>query len=172
MDGTDVNRNVVTDLHEPCGIAVDSLNYVPPPVPAPLARSQLSLGKVKHNKRRHIAYLALNVPGEGHLDVGGMRGFSWRVLPEKTRGPNFTGGWKWLEIRADGKTPAGRRLKRLVRQKGRAEVLLSLQFTQVGKGPSLEMKKWVRLLGSRASRPRGVPALRTRGWFGADQEKP
>lgn len=172
LDGMAVNRSVVTGLRGPCGVAVDSVSYVPKVPPEPRA-SRLSLGSIRHSRHGGVAFVAVGLPEGGHLEVGGTRGVSWRILPENTTGPNFAPGRKWLKIWPDDKIPKGRRLRREIQQTGRARVLLKFRLIAEGGIPTLKSKRLALVGNSRhrtgtTGKPQGgeSPAPRRSGNLG------
>jgi hypothetical protein len=136
LDGSDVNRGFLTGLGIVGGVAVDSLYYVPPPVP----QSSINLGKLKRNVRKGIAFLAVDVPGDGQFAVHVTNGLSWRFAGEGV-GPAVSGGGrKWLRIWPSPKGWDGHNVRRQLRNMGRVRVKVSVKYSEIMKAPTTRTK--------------------------------
>jgi virginiamycin B lyase len=136
LDGTAVNRGILTGLGFPCGIAVDSLHYVPSSPPA----SAISLGKLRHNTRKGVAFLAVSVPDSGHFVIDATDGLSWRFVRAGV-GPALSGGGRrWLRVWPSAKGWDGHNIRRQLRNKGRVRVNVNITYSQVMKAPTTKSK--------------------------------
>jgi virginiamycin B lyase len=136
LDGAGVNRNLLTGVGRPCGVAVDSLDYVPSPPPA----STISLGRVRRNTSKGVAYLAVTVPDSGQFAVKTTKGLSWRFA-KVGYGPALSGGGRrWLKLWPSPKGWDGHNLRRQLRNKGRVRVKVSITYTEAMKAATTKTK--------------------------------
>jgi len=131
IDGTAVNRNILTRLGGgPCGIAVNSSLISRAPS---LLRSAFDFGKVRHNKRRGIAFIPVDLPDRGYFRARVTSGASWTLLPDRVKGGTLSaGGRKWLKIWAGGKGGNGQRMRRQLRRRGRAIITIETEYSATG----------------------------------------
>lgn len=145
LDGEAVDPNFVIDVASGCGTAVDSVSFVPrDPYAEPPSR--FSLGKVRRNKRKGIAFLAVDVPAWGVLKVPVVTGVDTRIVPELHRRSSFTtGGRKWVRISPAGIAAGGRKIRRRLERHGRSRVEVQISYGEKWKIP-VTKSKWLTLL--------------------------
>lgn len=131
LDGTSVNQHFVADLPFPCGVAVDALAFEPPPG----RLSRLSLGEVRRNTRRGVAFLAVDLPETGVFKADVRRGLQWNVFPDHIL-PGETGilvvngGRKWVKIWPSSWGAKARRLRARLEHNGRVRVKVQITHTE------------------------------------------
>jgi hypothetical protein len=158
LDGSGVNRSVLTGLSRyPCGIAVDSIVVPPPPpdplpTPRPLPVSRFGFGTLKHAKRRWSAFIAIKTPDYGPLRVKSRRGVRWRILPARGAAMTQTGmKRRWVKVWPAARGRAGRRIRERIRRTGKAPILIRVEYTATGHA-SIGAAKRFSLLSRRAGR--------------------
>jgi virginiamycin B lyase len=135
LDGSAVEPSLVNGLlrrSQSCGIAVDSRVWRPPPPPPSYP---FFLGRVKH-RSRGVAYVTAKAPAEG----GGTltvtsRGLEWRLLPAPVRERGYL---LWQLKLWPARGGPGRKVRRALGAKGRANVTLEVTYQEPGKGPYLD----------------------------------
>lgn len=140
LDGAAPSRVIITGLSRvPCGIAVDGVSVVPVQPPS---RSEFSFGKVKYNQGRGVAFVPVDLPDGGYLRAKVTSGASWTLLPERVKGGTLpVGGRKWLKLWAGGKGANGRRIRRQLRQRGRAPIIIEVEYGSTGDTPTIKGKR-------------------------------
>lgn len=144
LDGAEVDRRwIPTGLAH--GVAVDS-RVLPGPPPPPLKPAwYLRYGPLTR-ERSGTLRLVLFVPGPGTLTVD-TPGIGWRV--EKPDAGPGTGFARWtLNLRLGKGTAAAKKLRRRLRQSGKAPFILHLTYQQEGHEP-LESSKRLAFLRPR-----------------------
>lgn len=130
VDGSAVRRDLVTGLRSPCGVAVDASTFAPkPPPPGP----HFELGKVRHGYRRGVAFIPVRFPAPGHARLSTDRNLVARFMPERLGSIDLpAAGTRWVELSANRKTAAGRRLLRRLRRSGRQPAHFGLEYLEEG----------------------------------------
>jgi hypothetical protein len=161
LDGSAVQPHMLGNLGLlGCGLAVDSLAYVPNVPPRSLPPSRFNFGKLKHDRRSWVAFIAVKPQGQGTLRVSATRGVRWSFLPEQTRVAKLTGeGRKWLKLWSAAKGRAAHRLRQSIKRNGRASIVVHVRYTASGHSTSVAAK---RLSLIRMSRGRANATLRAR----------
>jgi virginiamycin B lyase len=139
-DGTAPARGIVSGLGpRPCGIAVDGVSIAHPQPPL---RSEFGYGKVKYNKRRGVAFIPVDFPDGGYLHVKVTSGVNWTLLPERTKGGVLSSaGRRWLKLWAGLKGGNGQRVRRQLRQRGRASIVIEVEYGATGKALTTKGKR-------------------------------
>lgn len=136
-------ERVVSGLPRPCGLAVDDLTISRPHT---LALSAFSLGKARRNRRSGAAFLPVEVPEGGYFDVKATAGLKWLLLPERLRkGFVLSGGQRWLKIWPGKKGGNGRRLRRQLKERRRATVVIEVEYSATAQAPRTIGKRIVLL---------------------------
>lgn len=152
LDGSGVNRSVLTELGIPCGVAVDSV-VVPSSVPPrPLPLSRVGFGPLKHVKRKWSAFIAIKTLDYGPLRVKARRGVRWRLLPVQGAATSQAGMVRrWLKVWPAARGHAGHRIRKRIRRRGRASIVIRVNYTAAGHAPIGAAKRFA-LLSRRSSR--------------------
>lgn len=139
-DGTDVNRNLFTIGPYLCGVAVNSLVYIPPP---PRPETYFSFGKVVRNVVKGYAFIPVTFPAAGSAKIyGDGRGLNVRFLPERATSAVLSGpGVKWIKVSIDGKKKYGRHLLHRLMRLGKASVEFGLSYDEAGWHSAWHMKE-------------------------------
>lgn len=124
--------SVVTGLGRPCGLAVDSVSISRSFSPTP---SEFALGKIRRNKRSGSALLPLKFPEDGYLTVKVTAGLKWILLPERVQRGRVSSGLHWLKIWPGSKGGNGRRLRRQLKVRGHAVVVVEIEYAAKERAP-------------------------------------
>jgi hypothetical protein len=141
LDGTSVSRGGSDwALSSSCGIAVDGLSYEPP---LPRPPSLFAYGKVKHDRRKWTSYLEVKLPQPGSFRVTVPRGVKSILLPEgATPGISVDGGGqRWIKVWPASRDRGGARLRREIRRKGRASVVIAGHYVTPGKNGNMQRRR-------------------------------
>jgi len=151
LDGTEINRDLLTGLSQPRGIAVDEQPFPLPRSPQPLQPSEFSFGKTKYSKRRSITYLAIDIATSGEFSIRVPRSVTWKQISSEPSSRYFsTVGRKWLAI-LPKESGAGRRLMRMISEKGRVRVPIIFSYTSERRSETTKRTQ-VTLLRKRSGR--------------------
>ncbi len=132
LDGGSANHDLIPGLHSPTGVAVDS-RLLGPPSSAPRPSDYLRFGKLTHDKRTGALRLVLYVPARGEFRVDSPA-IGWRI--DKGNPSPWVGGtFRWRLKLWPGKGTAGKRIRRNLRRKGRAPIVLRMTYQQEGRLP-------------------------------------
>jgi virginiamycin B lyase len=140
LDGTALDRYIITGLtRHPCGIAVDGVSVTHPQPPP---RSEFDFGKVTHIKKKAVTFVPIDFPDAGYFRAKVTSGAAWTLLPERVKGGILsTGGRKWLKLWAGGKGGNGKTLRRRLRQRGRASIVIEAEYSAAGHAPTIKGKR-------------------------------
>lgn len=133
LDGGDIDRRFIP-TGPANGIALDTRLLVAPHF-QPEARSSdyLRFGKVRHNKRTGVVWMIVHVPAGGGFDVDSPK-IGWKI--HKSNPPHGVGGaFRWKLKLWPGKGRVGRKIRRRLRRKGRAPIILRMTYQQEGRLP-------------------------------------
>ncbi|MGA9635113.1 MAG: CSLREA domain-containing protein [Solirubrobacterales bacterium] len=106
----------------------------PPPPPSNL----FGFGKLKHNKKKGIAYLKVKVPGPGLVGITG-RGIAKFGLGSKHA--RTSGGHKWLRVKPAKKGKKARKLRQRLQHEGKAKTKLWITFLPDGGSANTKVRK-------------------------------
>lgn len=133
LNGGAPPERIVSSLSRPCGLAVDDQLISRPHAPA---LSQFSFGKARRNRRSGAAFLPLDLPESGYLEVKATAGLKWMLLPERfRRGVIYGGGRRWLKIWPGKSGGNGRRLRGQLKKRGRTAVVIEVEYAATGQVP-------------------------------------
>lgn len=137
LDGSGLEpRLIATGLAT--GIALDSRVLSPPATSRP--SDFLRFVKLTHEKRTGTIRLLLGVPARGSLRVAGPK-IGWRVDMGDPP-PQVVGSFVWkLKLWPGRRGKAAKRIRRQLRQKGRAPFLLKVVYRQEGRKPLTVSKR-------------------------------
>lgn len=129
LDGTEVNRRFIpTGLAR--GVALDARTLPGPPL---RPSDYLRYGKLTRDKETGALQLIVYVPARGEFNVDGPA-IGWSI--DKGNPPPWVGGtFRWKLKLWPGKGRAGKRIRRRLRRKGRAPILLRMTYQQEGRLP-------------------------------------
>jgi hypothetical protein len=145
LNGGASTASVVNGLTRPCGLAVDDvlISRLPPRTP-----SRFTLGKVRRNKRNGSALLRLEFPEDGYLGIKATAGLSWTFRSERIKRGGVSSGLHWLKIWPGKKGGNGRRLRRQLKVRGRAAVVVEVEYAAAERAPQT-MGKRLKLVKAR-----------------------
>jgi hypothetical protein len=144
-DGSDVNRSwIPTQKFNATSVAVDAR---PSPPPLPLPSRPFYIGKASHDRKDGSAVLHIGVPERGDLVVNAP-GIGWKVNKGPEPPPYRFGAFNWRLELWPGRTRFGRKVRKRLRNKGRAQLTLQLTYTEEGQLP-LTVEKRLALLQRR-----------------------
>ncbi len=145
LDGSRVEPDFITFSRDfsPGGIAADDGRFTSQPLsPKPLPPSRFHFGKLKHDRRRLTAFIAVKALAAGSLRVSATRGVKWSFLPEQTTTANLaTAGRKWLKLWPASNNRAGHRLRRRIKRRGKASIVIHVHYTESGHSTSVGGKR-------------------------------
>jgi hypothetical protein len=109
---------------------------------AEIFTSSFSFRKLKHNKKKGIAFLAVDVPGPGLIGIKGQ-GTAKFGLSSKSAATD--GGRKWLRVKPAKKGREARKLRKLLLRKGKAKTKIWVTYLPDGGTANTNTRK-VKLL--------------------------
>ncbi len=126
LDGSAAAPLVASQFYEAsCGVALDSRAFRPRP---PLPSSPIVFGPVKRLKKGRLLELTVYIPEQGNLTLASPR-VGWRLEKGPVTSPIWT-----LKV-WPGKGRVGKRIRRQLRNKGRASVVLNFTWEHGGRAP-------------------------------------
>jgi hypothetical protein len=139
INGSGVNDAFITGNNKPCGVGVQYTAAPGPPGPPPAnpPSNQFSFGKLKRDKKKGTAKLAVDLPGPGALELegGGVKSQRPAVRRTPAAKPVGNAGTVQLKIKPTGKT------KKKLKRKGKAKVSVDVTFTPTGGTAATQSKK-------------------------------
>jgi virginiamycin B lyase len=132
LDGGGANHDLIPGLHSPTGVAVDSRLLVRDPSPA-RPSDYLRFGKLTRDRMTGTLQLIVHVPARGEFTVDSPA-IGWSI--DKGDPSSWVGGtFRWKLRLWPGKGRAGKRIRRQLRRKGRAPIILRATYQQEGRLP-------------------------------------
>jgi hypothetical protein len=145
IDGSDVNKSwIATQKFNATSVTVDGRSS-PPPLPLP--SRPFYIGKVAHNGKDGSVVLHISVPERGDLVVDAP-GIGWKVNKGPVPPPYRFGSFNWRLKLWPGKTRFGKKIRKRLLSKGRAQLVLQLTYAEEGQLP-LKVEKRLALLQRR-----------------------
>ncbi|HZO05483.1 MAG TPA: hypothetical protein VFB52_03790, partial [Solirubrobacterales bacterium] len=127
LDGSAAAPLVVDpDYGADCGIAVDSRVFHPASLPASLP---LRFGKVKRQRGGKLLTMEVVVAEGGELEVVSPA-LGWSLDKGPAPAPGVAGAFRWKLSLWPGKGRVGKRIRKQLREKGKAPVTLRFAWTQ------------------------------------------
>jgi virginiamycin B lyase len=133
LDGVQVSYDLIPNVAFPTGVALDGRVFAPAST-APRPSDYLRFGKVTHDRRTGSIQLIVYVPARGEFRVDSPA-IGWSV--DKGNPPPFlAGSFRWkLTLRPGKGTRAAKRIRRQLRRRGRAPIVLLVTYQQEGRLP-------------------------------------
>jgi hypothetical protein len=133
LDGGDIDRRFIP-TGQVNGITLDSRLLVAPQVQVQARLSDyLRFGKIRHNKRTGVVRMIVYVPAGGGFEVDSPR-IGWKVY-KGNPSQRVGGAFRWKLKLWPGKGRAGRKIRRRLRRRGRAPIILRVTYQQEGRLP-------------------------------------
>lgn len=149
LDGGNANREfVILDRPGAAGIAVDSRPVLLPPEQSDPVR----FGRTAHNRKRGIAFMKVRLPAPGAVKVVSA-GLHARIRGESHPSPGAGPPQVWLKLWVQGRGRVAKRIRRQLRQRGKAPAMFKLVYQEDGALPFTTRKRLV--LKRKAARRRG-----------------
>jgi virginiamycin B lyase len=138
LDGSDVNRSwIATQTFNIGGVAVDSR---PTPPPLPLPSRPIRFGQVRHNLETGAAVIDVWVPARGDLVLTAPK-IGWKVLKGVTPAPYNEGSFRWRLKVWPGRTGFGAKVRKQLKNKGRAPLALRVSYAETGQLAAAAVKR-------------------------------
>jgi hypothetical protein len=138
LDGSNVVRSwIPTQTFNVGGLAVDAR---PTPPPLPLPSRPIRFGKVRHNLETGTAVIDVWVPSRGDLFVTGPK-IGWRVLKGIAPAPYHEGSFRWRLQVWPGKTGFGAKVRKQLKNRGRAPLSLRVSYAETGQRATPAVKR-------------------------------
>jgi hypothetical protein len=162
IDGSGVTRTwIPSQRFNFDGIAVDAR---PSPPPLPLPSRPIQLGKVRHDLKSGTALLDVSVPERGDLTVTSP-GIGWKVIKGPPPPPYRFGSFTWRLTLWPGSSRFGKKVRAMLRDRGRAPLTLRLSYAEEGQLPVSAEKRLALLQHRKPAKKkgrRGAPSLATK----------
>ncbi|HMI81154.1 MAG TPA: hypothetical protein VK480_05145, partial [Solirubrobacterales bacterium] len=108
--------------------------------PLPLPSRPIRFGKVRHNLETGTAVIDVWVPARGDLALTAPK-IGWRVLKGITPPPYHGGSFRWRLQIWPGKTRFGAKVRRQLKEKGRAPLTLQVSYAETGQRATTAIKR-------------------------------
>jgi hypothetical protein len=143
LDGTNATQDFISPSPYAYALAVDSVNFLPKPSPPPRQKSYFTFGKVRHDKRKWATFLSIKTPEKGTLRVASTRGVRSAILPAGTPSNTLVeGGEKlWIRVWPAVRSRGGAYLRRMIRRRGGASVMISIHYVAVDRDVTVQQKE-------------------------------